>query len=98
MGVVFRQPGVSQNHRSGGWMDEEKTNLLSMITRKCECDKLSGVSNSGEKGAAKNSSQYRVSQGHRWKSQASGQPRIHEITLHPWVNQSPNLIDSPFNQ
>ncbi len=38
-------------------MDEEETNLLRMIIRKCECDKLSGVSNPGEKGAAKSSSQ-----------------------------------------
>lgn len=68
-------------------MDEEETNLLSMIARKWECDKLSGVSNPGEKSAAKSSSRYRLSQNHRWKSQACGQPRIHEIALRDWFSR-----------
>lgn len=62
---MLDQLGVSQSHWSSGRLNEEEPDFFSMIAGKCECDKLSGNGNTGEKGAAKCSSQYKLGQGNR---------------------------------
>ncbi len=45
MGVMFNQPGVTQHDWSGGGVNKEELDLLSMITRQNQCDTLGDTGN-----------------------------------------------------